>query len=180
MNWVCVDPQFSQRTKLQTTNDMMLKSDSNLFLASKEDRLDILLLNLVDEKGPGVMTCTLLAAEVGNMEVLKYLVDEREAKCDDTIQNNLGRTCTMLAVSNGHLDVVKYLVDEKKGAKCDITIRDNDGWTCTMHSVQHNHLNVLRYLVDEKGANCDDTIHDDLYRPGCFKRSSGGGEISGR
>jgi ankyrin repeat protein len=131
----------------------MLKSDSDLVLALNT------LIYVVDEKGLGVMTCPLLAAEEGNLEMLKYLVDEREAKCDDTFQNKFGRTCTMLAVSSGHLEVVKYLIEDK-GTKCDDTIRDKWGTTCTMLAVSNGHLDVVKYLVEEKGTKCDDTIRD--------------------
>lgn len=74
------------------------------------------------------LTCTMLAADNGHVDVLRYLVDVQGAKCDDTIRSNGCMTCAMFAARK--VAALEYLVDER-GVRWDETIRDNDGDTAT-------------------------------------------------
>jgi hypothetical protein len=161
----------------------MMRLNYNVFFASKEGRLDILLY-LINEKGArcddniqdeNKRTCAMLAAEGGHLEVVKYLVDEKGSRCDDNIRDYFDMTCTLLAAEGGHLEVLRYLVDGK-GSKCDNSIRDDMNKTCTILAAEEGHLEVLRYLVDEKGARCDDNIRDKNWQT-CTMRAAQEGHL---
>jgi hypothetical protein len=104
-------------------------------------------------------TCVMEAALYGQLDVLKYLVEEKGVRCSDDIRNGKGETCTMLAVVGGHLDVVGYFV-EQQGTGCGDTIRDREGMTCTMKASKRGHIGVLKYLVEKQGAGYGDTVRD--------------------
>lgn len=121
------------------------------------DNKKVVKVDVLDNSG---RTLTMLAAYWGNLEVLKYLVGEKGAKCDNS--DNIGMTCAMHAVANGlntnSLEVLMYLVDEAKVATCDDSIQDNRGMTCFMHAAKSGKLDVLMYLVEDKKAEVNDNI----------------------
>ena len=102
-------------------------------------------------------TATMLAADFGQLDILRYLVEEKGAQCDDTVQVR-GMTCTFLAARSGHLHILEYLIDEQF-LEFQEFIRDDSWRTCTMHAAENGHLDVLKYLK-YKGAKCNKSIRD--------------------
>ena len=52
-----------------------------------------------------------LAAALGHLEMVRYLVEE--AGADPRVQNDQEMTPLDLATVNGHLEVVRYLIEER-------------------------------------------------------------------
>ena len=87
------------------------------------------------------------SAENGQLEVVKYLVEEHQA--DIHVRDEYALRCS---AANGHLDVVKYLVE---GHNADIHAAD----TALRWGASNGHLHVVKYLVS-KGSDIhslDDT-----------------------
>jgi ankyrin repeat protein len=83
------------------------------------------------------------AAEMGNLEVVKYLIDEKGVDVNQA--NKDGERVLHLAA--GDLEVVKYLIDEKK---VDINQFDRFGQTTLHYAARNRNLEVVKYLIDEK------------------------------
>ena len=62
------------------------------------------------------------AASGGHLEVVKYLIEDRE--CDPKISDNDGLNALHCAAYNGHLKVVRVSIEDRK---CDLNIRENNG-----------------------------------------------------
>ena len=101
--------------------------------------------NLPNSEG---YTCVILSIKSGKLEVLRYLIEEKGGKYDETIKDKRGNTCSMHACGSGHLDILKYLIGS--GAEYDDTIRNNNGFTCTIIACVANKLDILRYLIEKK------------------------------
>ena len=89
------------------------------------------------------------AIEKGNLEIVKYLVENGA-----DIKDNDSNTALTVASRNGNLEVVKYLVEN--GA--DINDKDNYGDTALMVASWNGNLEVVKYLV-ENGADIDENSH---------------------
>jgi len=147
-----VTPEVTPQEKLITAcknKDVTVDILRNLF-----DSNPSLEPNLTDSVG---RTCLMLAIKSGKLEVIKYLIEEKGTKYDDTIRDKNGSTCVIHACGNGHLHILKYLIDEK-GAKYDDT--NNKGQNCTMLSCLIGNLDIFKYLIDEKKCKYDETIRD--------------------
>jgi ankyrin repeat protein len=92
------------------------------------------------------------AAEDGNLDVVKHLVEEKGA--DVKAADKYGCTPLHWAAAYGKLDVVKYLVEEKG---TDVKAANNDGDTPLHRAARNGNLDVVKYLVEEKGADVKDT-----------------------
>jgi ankyrin repeat protein len=85
------------------------------------------------------MTCAMYAAGNGNVDNLRYLIDEQQkylATCDYNIRDTNGMTCAMHAArtETGGVDVLKYLVEEKR-VRIGDDIKDNDGNTTLDYAI---------------------------------------------
>ena len=85
---------------------------------------------------PTLVRAAASAAKSGEIDVVKYFIDEKGVKSFDDIMQQ--------AASGGSLDVVKYFINEK-GVK-----NFNDAM---FDAASSGHLNVVEYLIDEKGAD---------------------------
>lgn len=102
----------------------------------------IAVVNAVDWLGNTPLHFAVL---LNNMDLVKYLIDEKKADCN--VHNCIGQTPLHFAFRCDNLDIVKYLVDEKK---VDFTIKDGIGDTL-LHLASHSgNLPLARFLVDEK------------------------------
>lgn len=119
-----------------------------------------LLANVTNEEGE---TPLLLAAERGDLEMCKYLVEDARAYVDCTkglsVHNvrtkNDGGTPLLIAARKGHLAVAQYLVS--RGAN--VNHRKMGGATPTYISTQEGHLEMLKFLV-ASGGDPSITIDD--------------------
>ena len=91
-----------------------------------------------------------IAAQNGNLELVKWLILESGQPVDATVANN---AAVRWAAKNGHLDVVRWLVKES-GQAVDVTDLDNYALRA---SAQNGHLDVVRWLVKESGQAVDVT-----------------------
>jgi ankyrin repeat protein len=136
---LCMEPSYNDLNEFGSRTEIEIMSDIKTLFSIKKD------LDPNSIKRKDGMTCTLWAVVNGHLAILKYLVEDKGANCDDTIKDNTGKTCTIYAALHGHLEVLKYLVDEK-GAKCDDTIKDNDGKSCLDWAKSNNRKSVVDYI----------------------------------
>ena len=88
-------------------------------------------------------TTGLKAAIVGNLDTLKYFVEQG---CDIQQKDKDGMTALMYAAKNGHSGIVKYLVD----IGCNYYKTNNEYLDAFQLAAIHGHLDVLKCLT-EKG-----------------------------
>ena len=100
------------------------------------------------------MTCLQVAIKQGELEVIKYLLEETSL-CNFDLH---GRSLAYLAAQAGHLDVLKYLIGDKE-VDCKLTV------VCTEKSLKtpemtllhvacsEGHLDVVKYLIISCGLN---------------------------
>jgi ankyrin repeat protein len=87
----------------------------------------------------------LRAAENGQLDTLKYLVEERGA--DTNTRTDRGDIPLHRAASCGHPNVIKYLVDEQKA---DINARDKNGATLLHTAARDGHPNVVTFCLERR------------------------------
>ncbi|KAL6765307.1 ankyrin repeat-containing domain protein [Haematococcus lacustris] len=85
-------------------------------------------------------TCLLIAASQGHTEIVKYLVDEREADVD--AEDADGNTALALAAVAGHTDCVKALL-----AKSDEDAENSEGQTPLWLALEGNHIDTVKALL---------------------------------
>ena len=97
--------------------------------------------------------CTLLhyAVASGNLNIVEWLLKEREAKIDE--KDIFGLTALSCASTKGHLEVVKWLLKEG-GAKIDEKSRR--GLTALLCAAIKGQLEVVIWLLKEGGAKIDE------------------------
>lgn len=81
------------------------------------------------------------AFENGNLELIKYFVEE---KAVDPLKTESGLNWTLFdrAVSSGNLDAIRYLIDEKRVVY--------DGNDLLIGAIVNDHFEIVKYLVEEK------------------------------
>ena len=84
-------------------------------------------------------------AELGNLEQVKYLIEQGT---DINAKDYGGNTALTESSYEGHLDIVKYLIEN--GA--DINTKGANGYTALIWSSDKGHLEVVKYLI-EQGAD---------------------------
>ncbi|XP_076377912.1 uncharacterized protein LOC143259463 [Megalopta genalis] len=136
-----------------------------LFVAAKESNKGICrfvfdnlynpykILNVDDNSG---MTVLHTAAKYGNLEIVKFLINEKGA--DFNAKDNEGMTILHTAAGYGNLEIVKFLINEK-GA--DFNAKDNEGMTILHTAVKYGNLEIVKFLINKKG---DDFNAKDINR----------------
>ena len=104
-------------------------------------------INLKDENGT---TALIMATTNGNLEIIKYLSDERGLEIN--AQDDNEKTALMYAAMSGNLEIVKYLVEERR---VDMNVKDSQGHNAFMYAIMEGHLEVVKYLI-ENGTNIND------------------------
>ncbi|ESU41264.1 Serine/threonine-protein kinase NEK, partial [Giardia duodenalis] len=90
--------------------------------------------------GPG-RTALMIAAQLGNKESVKILVDHESG-----LQDKDGITALYLASSNNQLDCIKILLEREK------MIRTNVGWTALMAAAQKGYASSVKLLLEAEGG----------------------------
>jgi ankyrin repeat protein len=93
--------------------------------------------NSANDKG---QTVILLAAGTGNLDTVRYLVDN---KADVSAKDNNGNNVLMYAASSGNLELVRYLANS---AIVDINEKNNDGKTANDIAIAHNQAEIAKFL----------------------------------
>ena len=104
---------------------------------------NLVLLSEKSRKGSGheTMLPAEMAALIGNFEVMKLLIEERDY---DTKQKGTnGTTLLHYACGGGHLDIVKYLISEHQ---LDPLSEDDRNRIPLHYACEHGHLDTVRYL----------------------------------
>ena len=105
---------------------------------------DLLPRDVSDAANIDGMTALHFAAQNGDIDVLRYLVEHgADIKAQDTIHS---RADLHFAAENGDLECVKYLAEH--GA--DLLDKDAYGATALHYAAGKNHLDVIKYLVSKK------------------------------
>jgi len=85
-----------------------------------------------------------LASEYGHLNVVRYLVEEKN--CDLKCTNEDEDTPLHVAARGGRLDIVQYLISE---SGCDPMCRDRYGRNPLQRACQNNKLDVVQYLIED-------------------------------
>ena len=128
--------------------------DTSLVRAVKvgdADRVRTLLFANVDvnEKNYAGITPMAVAAEKGNMDIIKMLVEEGGAKVNEV--SSYGVTPLIAASAAGNVEVVKYLIAH--GA--DVTAKDDLGKTALLHAAAKNNKALITGLIKLNSAATD-------------------------
>lgn len=86
-------------------------------------------------------TALMRAAENGNLEIVKYLIEHR---ANVNLHNWARETALMFAARNGHLDVVKYLIEV---GKADKDVVSQFGRTALAEAQKYN--DIVTYLKQQ-------------------------------
>lgn len=96
-------------------------------------------------RGEGGQTALMLAAQIGNSEIVKSMIESGAAVNSKT---RGGTTALMWAAFKGHLETVKLLVE--LGAE--VNAQYEDGQTALMYAAEADKPDIVRFLA-ESGAN---------------------------
>lgn len=102
-----------------------------------------------DQKTSYYGNLTGIAAGEGNLQVLKFLLEELHIPFDDkeydnAAQTETGWTALQWAASSGHLEIVKFLV--QNGAEKNTTHTSDKG-TPLSYALQNKHSEVAQFLI---------------------------------
>ncbi|MGN1180514.1 MAG: family 43 glycosylhydrolase [Suilimivivens sp.] len=116
----------------------------------------------IDEKTKEGVPLCLYAAEIGNFDILKYIVEYSRASLNTVDQNN--RTILHYAAMSGNVELNRYLV-EKAGMS--ITAGDKNLITPYQIAYEEGHKELLHYYEETVGAAYEDMYHNPI-RTGMF------------
>lgn len=134
-----------------TFRDLILSGDYARFL----DAIKLSHVEPKDLKGPMLDGTTLLhtACTVGNLDIVKYLVEEARLEVEPTPpsdnQLDATRSPLMCAISSGHLPVVTYLT--RKGAN--VQAVDHWGNHPLTLAATSGYLSIVKHLVIDAGVD---------------------------
>ena len=102
----------------------------------------------VDNGCPLRKDICVIAAQVGHLDVLKFLIDEKKFEYDV-------RKVMRSAGYSGNLDILKYLIEDKKYNN------DNSNIASFLDAVRSGHLDCVKYFLEEaKIPEAFKTWHD--------------------
>lgn len=121
--------------------------NSNIYCLIKENMKDI------KNKEEILKNNFLKAAEIGNIEFLKILIN---GDFNINEEDNYGKIALIEAARNGHKEVVKLLIE--KGA--DVNIKDKTIRTALIEAVENSHTEVVKILIErEANVNSKDGFY---------------------
>ena len=127
-------------------NDSTKKDKDDNSIIYDPDHIPISLLprDSNDAANTDGMTALHFAAQNGDTEVVKYLIENgADIHAQDTI---LSRSAIHFAAENGNLDCVKYIAEQKG----DLLDKDLYGATALHYAAKSNRLDVVKFLVSKK------------------------------
>ena len=105
---------------------------------------DLLPRDVSDAANNDGMTALHFAAQNGNTEIVKYLIENgADIKAQDLV---LSRSAIHFAAENGNLDCVKYLTEKD----AELQDKDSYGATAFHYAAMSNNLEVVKFLVSKK------------------------------
>jgi len=107
----------------------------------------------VDIQNTSGLTPFSWSVEIGNKEIVEYLLD----KCDPSIPDNLGFTPLHKAVSSGNLELVKLLLSCNTEEELWVNINDTtkeEHYTALHVAISKGYIDIAKFLI-ESGANIE-------------------------
>ncbi len=98
-------------------------------------------------------TSLLNAAEVGNLDMVKYLIEQGADIEHCTFR---GTSPLLIAAYNGHFEVVQYLITHNANVN---HVKQSTGETALILAAQKGHFDLVKYLI-EKGAEVNAKTHN--------------------
>ena len=105
---------------------------------------------LINSPTSSGLTPLLGAAQHGQLEVVKYLVEEADAVRD--LEDENGQNAFLKASCRGHMHVLKFLAGGENGT--DINVSNREGTTALHNACGNGYLECVQWLVDN-GAKID-------------------------
>ncbi len=136
---------LNQRKKQQAQEQLLQAIKNNDLPAIKQAIKSGAVVNKKDKNG---RTALFIAAQNGNVAIIRYLAKKCRAKVDLT--DDCGRTALFIAAQNGHATTVACLVKEF-GAQVDLA--DDFGTTPLLTAIQKCHVETVMCLIKECKAN---------------------------
>ena len=127
----------SDSTQSFTENSMSKPTHVSIVPINK----DIMRFQEGAKKNKDGHTALMYAAQVGNVDVVKELLDKESGK-----KNKYGKTALMLAIEAGHLEIIKALV-EKEGNR-----RVSKGMTVLMYAAQVGNVDVVKAFIEKEAG----------------------------
>jgi ankyrin repeat protein len=126
----------------------MEKSDKSLLQQAAKATMEIKIgkLEVGNNIGPSDTSLLQQAINAGNLELLRFLVEERQADVNNKYDTNT--TALHLASQRGHLEIVKYLIERRS----DMNAPDTFSQTPLHLAVKRKNLDIVKFLF-EKGAD---------------------------
>ncbi|GEM_PF-6784392 len=98
-------------------------------------------------------TLLMIASEAGYLDIVTYLIDEKNADVNDTTSDNF--TALHYAARNGHLNIVRFLVMRNTNVQA---IADQSKAALTF-ATKGNFLEVVKYFIEELQVKADDLFN---------------------
>lgn len=95
-----------------------------------------------------------IAASIGNLAILRKLVESVTEKPDINLQTNQGTSALDLAISKKNNDVARYLIEE---LNCSCRLKDKKGFTPLHRASCNNNLPIIDVLLGSGKANVNAT-----------------------
>lgn len=119
---------------------------------------EILTAKKIRDLAKGRMECLYLACKYGQIEVVKYLINNFNLKMGDIRSPNGNNLALYNASTNGHLDIVKYLVDNTRLTIEDVCSKGNSILKSTSIA---NHFDIVKYFIEEFDLTINDICSND-------------------
>lgn len=131
-------------------NTLLLKTIEKGHLPTVQwlvDKSDLLVENRCHE------TSLHLACGSGNLELVKWLVEDKKLK--NMINNVTIRkaSCLHYAAVNGHVDIVEWLLKIDNNL---LTLKDSSGHSCILAASRAGQLDVVKYLSENHDCDIND------------------------
>lgn len=117
-------------------------------------------------------TLLMFAAKSGNLELCKWLVNEKGINVNT--KSEFGETVLMSSALSGNIDLCKWFVDEKG---MNVNEKDKHGLTALMYAAKEGYFNLCKWLVDEKGADVNATTDCKIGKMTVLKRAARSGNL---
>lgn len=110
--------------------------------------------DLVDASG---WTPIHIAVSIGNLAILRKLIELASETPDVNLQTNQGTTALDLAISKERNDVARYLIEE---LNCSCRLKDKKGFTPLHRASCNNNLAIIDVLLSKGKVNVNATDRD--------------------
>ncbi len=104
--------------------------------------------SLIEKKNSRYGTALLAAVRFSRLDIVKYLVQEKNANID--ARDWAGNNALLVALFYNCVAIAKWLLEN---ISIDIEFKNNTGETALLMAARQGHLDIVTYLIKEKRAN---------------------------